>query len=51
MELEKSIKMLEALAKGIDPLTGEVLPDHSPYNSVEITRAIFTVTGSLLSHK
>lgn len=45
MELEKSIEMLDALAQGIDPVTGEVLPNTSPYNNVEITRALFIVTG------
>jgi len=44
MNQEQIISIIEALANGIDPLTGEVLPDTSPYNQPEIIRALFQVT-------
>jgi len=31
------------LADGVDPLTGEVLPDRSPYNDPKVIRALFTI--------
>ncbi len=39
--MEANLKVIEALANGIDPLTGEALPEESPYNSPEIIRALF----------
>jgi hypothetical protein len=49
MDTEKHIKTLEALAKGIDPATGEVLPDESPYNNPEVIRSLFSVIDLLKS--
>ena len=45
MNQEKIISIIEALANGIDPTTGEILPDCSPYNQPEIIRALFQVTN------
>lgn len=42
-EYAQAKNVVAALAKGINPLTGEVLPAHSPYNEPEIIRALFTV--------
>lgn len=39
--MEANLKVIEALANGINPLTGEALPEESPYNSPEIIRALF----------
>ncbi len=39
--MEANLRIIEALANGINPLTGEVLPEESPYNSPEIIRALF----------
>jgi len=36
-------KIIHLLAHGIDPITGEVLPDTSPYNQPRVIRALFTV--------
>lgn len=38
---ETNIKILEALANGVNPLTGELLPTNAPYNSPEVIRAMF----------
>jgi len=47
--METNLKIIEALANGINPLTGEVLPEESLYNSPEIIRALFS-TLDLIKH-
>ena len=47
MEITKSIKIVEALAQGINPTSGELLPKESPYNDPEVIRAIFGVIHAL----
>ena len=44
MKQENVISILEALANGVDPVTGEVLPDTSPYNQPDVIRALFHAT-------
>ena len=46
MEINEAKKIVETLANGIDPTTGEVLPQESPYNDPSVIRALFTVLGS-----
>lgn len=43
MELDEAKLLLNDLANGIDPITGEVLPDTSPYNAPRVrpTRSHF----------
>src|SRR3970040_1149350 len=41
MDPAEAIRIIEALANGVDPTTGEVLPDASPYNDPSIIRALF----------
>lgn len=43
MNQEKIVSIINALANGIDPQTGEVLPACSPYNQPEVIRALFEV--------
>ena len=43
MDQEKAHSILSALADGIDPITGEVLPNDSPYNQPDVIRALFHV--------
>jgi hypothetical protein len=43
MDQERVTFILEALAHGIDPITGEILPEEAPYNHPEVIRALFTV--------
>ena len=47
MKLEKEIKVLEALANGVDPFTGEVLDNQSPYNQPEVIRSLFAILNEL----
>ena len=43
----ESKQLIEYLAKGIDPITGEVLPKESPYNNPDIIRALFLAVKAL----
>lgn len=47
MELEKAQEIIQVLADGYDPVTGEVFPPDSPYNNPEIIRALFTILQEL----
>ncbi|MEH6575642.1 MAG: hypothetical protein V7731_01055 [Amphritea sp.] len=40
-------ELLETLANGVDPTTGELLPSHSPYNSPEVIRALFSCINQI----
>lgn len=40
-------QVIEVLAKGIDPETGEVLPQDSPINSPHVIRALFMAAKAL----
>lgn len=44
---DEALKILRALADGVDPLTGEILPDASPYQSAQITRALYVAMQAL----
>ena len=43
MEQEKAYSVIEALASGIDPMTGECFDADSPYNQPEVIRALFYI--------
>ena len=47
MELVKAVQMIESVANGIHPETGEAFPTDSPYNSPAIIRALFACTHHL----
>jgi hypothetical protein len=47
MDKLKAITIIEALASGTDPLTGEIFPPESPYQHVEVVRALFMATDAL----
>lgn len=47
MDETKAIAILKALADGVHPLTGHVLPVDSPYQSAEIVRALYTAIFAL----
>jgi hypothetical protein len=40
MQSAEAIRIVEALMDGFDPVTGELLPDTSPYNRPEVIRAL-----------
>jgi hypothetical protein len=47
METNETIKIIQALANGTDPITGEVFSDSSPYNHPKIIRALFQTLKAL----
>lgn len=47
MELQTARQIIDTLARGIHPVTGEVMPEDSPYNAPPVIRALFAVTGAL----
>ena len=47
MDIDKAKEIVSLLAYGIDPNTGEVLPNDSPYNHPSVIRALFSVLGSV----
>ena len=51
MDINRAKEIISALAEGIDPTTGEVLPDDSVYNKGHVVRALYTVLSSLEAKK
>jgi hypothetical protein len=49
MDNAQALQIVAALANGANPLTGEVFPPDSPYQSPEIVRALFFATRALES--
>jgi len=43
----RHLEILQALAAGTDPITGEVFPANSPYNQPQIIRALFFALDEL----
>jgi hypothetical protein len=44
---QRIIEILEALANGVDPVSGEVFPSDSPYQNAEVVRALFNAVNEL----
>jgi len=47
MKTAEAIRIVEALMDGFDPVTGELLPDTSPYNRPEVIRALARALDAL----
>jgi hypothetical protein len=47
MQPKEIITILQQLADGVDPITGEVFPDDSPYQHPKIIRTLFTAVRLL----
>lgn len=47
MKTTDTMQIIQALANGTDPITGEVFPDSSPYNHPKIIRALFQTLKAL----
>ncbi len=47
MDINRAKEIIEALAEGIDPTTGEVLPDDHVCNKGEVVRAFYAVIETL----
>lgn len=44
MELDKAVRIIEAVANGTNPITGEAVPENSHFASPEVIRALFACT-------
>ena len=51
MDIIRAKEILSILAEGVDPTTGEILPEDSVCNKAEIVRALYTVLNSLDAKK
>ena len=47
MEIERAKEIISALAEGIDPTTGELLPQSSVCNNGDVVRALYSVLNAL----
>ena len=47
MELQAARQIIDTLAQGIHPVTGEVMPEDIPYNAPPVIRALFAVSQAL----
>ena len=47
MDGKKATEIIKMLADGIDPNTGEVFPADSPYQNVDVVRALHTAEEAL----
>ncbi|MEO8656467.1 MAG: hypothetical protein ABI409_20255 [Ramlibacter sp.] len=47
MELQEARAIVNTLAQGVHPVTGEVMPDDSPYNAPSVIRALVAVSQAL----
>ena len=47
MELQAARQIVDTLAQGIHPVTGEVMPEDSPYNAPPVIRALVAVSQAL----
>ena len=47
MDIARAKEILSVLAEGVDPTTGEVLPDDSVYNKGDVVRALYAVLSYL----
>ena len=47
MELQIARQIIDTLAQGIHPVTGEALPEDSPYNAPPVIRALHAVSRAL----
>jgi len=43
MDINRAKEIIYALAEGIDPITGEVLPENNVCNKSEVVRALYTI--------
>ena len=51
MDINRAKEIIYALAEGIDPTTGEILPADSVYNKGDVVRALYTVLDVLNGKK
>ncbi len=49
MELQSANEIIDALAKGVHPVTGEAMSDESPYLTPAVVQALTVVSQALLT--
>jgi hypothetical protein len=49
MEKPQAVEIIQQLADGVHPVTGELFPNHSPYQNPVIVRALFLALAALKS--
>jgi len=47
MDIKKALEIINALADGIDPVTGEIYSGNSPYQKPDVIRALFIAKESI----
>ena len=47
MHPEKALEIIRLLADGVDPATGELFPEDSPYHQPDVIRALHRSVGAL----
>ena len=47
MELQIARQIIDTLAQGIHPVTGEAMPEDSPYNAPPVIRALHAISRAL----
>ena len=47
MDITRAKEIISTLAEGVDPTTGEVLPDNSVCNKGEVVRAFYAILNHL----
>lgn len=47
MQTSDALKILQALADGADPQTGEIFPENSPYQHPQVVRALMVAIRAL----
>lgn len=51
MDILRAKEILEGLADGVNPLTGEILPPEDSCNQADVVRALHTILASLSEKK
>lgn len=51
MDKNKTLEVLQALANGIDPVSGEVFPEDSPCQNVGVVRVLFHAISLIQNNK
>ena len=51
MDIDRAKEIVSALAEGIDPTTGELLPEDSVYNKGDIVRAFYAILNACAKNK
>src|SRR5690242_14799625 len=47
MDQQQALRIISALANGTNPITGEIFPADSPYQSPDVIRALFIAVRAL----